>query len=269
MKHLAILLLVLPLPAPTPVTPKPAGALIVIGGGRTPKEAVARAVELAGGQEAVVAILPHASQRVERGVGSAEMFREAGVAEALVLDDLTAPTSRTDLRRASLVWMPGGSQRRLMEAVEAADLTELLRERHRSGVVFGGTSAGAAVQSKLMITGKAELETVVARGTELVSGLGLWPEVIVDQHALKRRRLQRLLSAVLDHPEKVGVAIDEGTAVVVEDERLEVLGASNVVVLDARRARVAETKEGAPHAAQGVTLHLLRAGDALRLEEDD
>jgi cyanophycinase len=243
------------------------GALIVVGGGGTPPLVVQRAIELAGGAQSVVAVLPHASAREDRGQGSVEMFIEAGAGEAFLLGDLQAPGVREDLARATLVWMPGGSQNRLMDAVREADLGSLFREMHKNGVSFGGTSAGAAVQSQLMITGKAELEAIVAGGTELGKGLALWPEVIVDQHAMKRKRFNRLLSAVIDQPTKVGVAIDEKTAVIVQGSRFEVLGDSTVLVIDARNAEVPASKPGQPLAASGLSLSVLRAGMGFDLKQ--
>ena len=242
-----------------------AGALIVVGGGGTPKEVVEKAVELGGGPAAVVAVLPHASSSEERGIGSAEMFLEAGASEAYVMEDLESAEMRAFLERATLVWMPGGDQSLIMEATNAAGLTDELRAMHRRGIPFGGTSAGAAVQSGLMITGNAELEAVLAQTTELVEGLDLWDEVIVDQHFLARRRFHRLLSATLDHPDKLGVGIDERTAVIVQDHRFEVMGENSVLVIDAREAEVAATEPGKPSAATGMRLHLLRAGMSYEL----
>jgi cyanophycinase len=242
------------------------GVLIAVGGGGTPPEVVTRAIELSGGEASIVAILPHASSREERGVGSREMFEQAGAGDVVVLTELASDETRRQLARATLVWMPGGNQNRLMDAVHAAELRDELLAMYARGVNFGGTSAGAAVQSRWMITGEAELEAVVAGGTELARGLGLWEDVIVDQHALKRRRFQRLLSAVLDRPERVGVGIDERTAVVLRDGRIEVLGASAVLVVDARKARIEPAEQGAVHAARGLSLHVLRAGMGLELD---
>lgn len=246
--------------------PEQPGALIIVGGGGTPPAVVSRAIELAGGEESVVVVLPHASSREDRGVGSVEMFREAGAGEALLIDDLASPSAQSKLQRATLIWMPGGSQNKLMSAIDEASLNELLIELHASGVAFGGTSAGAAVQSGLMITGEAELEAVVAKGTKLGRGLDLWSQVIVDQHAHRRRRFNRLLSAVLDHPSKVGMAIDEKTAIIVQGRKFEVLGSSSVLVLDARDAEVEETKAGAPHGARNLAMHLLREGMGFSLD---
>jgi cyanophycinase-like exopeptidase len=57
----------------------------------------------------------------------------------------------------------------------------------------------------------------------------LWRAGIFDQHFLQRQRHNRLLSAVLDHPQMIGVGIDEATAVIVRGRTLEVVGQSAVV----------------------------------------
>ena len=52
---------------------------------------------------------------------------------------------------------------------------------------------------------------------------------MVDQHFLKRNRLERLLGLLAEHPGVVGFGIDEGTALVVRGDRLSVVGDSYVV----------------------------------------
>jgi cyanophycinase len=239
----------------------PAGHLVVVGGGPTQPEVMQRALELAGGPRAAIVVLPQASATPEAGRTSVEYWRGLGGTNVHLAVPLTNAAARAAIERASLIWMPGGSQRRLLDALTEAGLVEVIRQRHARGAVVGGTSAGAAVLSDLMITGEAEL-TGVGRGTtEVVPGLGLWPGVMVDQHFLKRQRFNRLLAAVLDHPDHVGVGIDEETAVVVSAGRWEVIGRSQVLVLDARQARHAPADDTALRpAAADVRLHVLRAG---------
>jgi cyanophycinase len=171
-----------------------------------------------------------------------------------VLDLSDAKAGVEQVRRAKLIWMGGGDQNRLMQALSKTGVPEAIREGFRGGAVVGGTSAGAAVMSKVMITGEADLDRIQAGATKTADGLGLWEGVIVDQHAVKRSRLNRLLSAVLDRPELVGVAIDEETAAVVEGARFEVMGKGCVVVVDARKAK----KEAG--GATGIVTHVLKAG---------
>src|SRR5439155_23992340 len=119
--------------------------------------------------------------------------------------------------------------------------------------------AGAAVMSQIMLTGDSVVGSLTD-GIKTGEGLGLWSGVIIDQHYLRRARFNRLLNAVLDHPECVGVGIDECTAVIVEGRSFEVLGNSNVIVIDARKATRPQGKKGDPEAAANVSLQVLRAG---------
>ncbi|MFO7769577.1 MAG: cyanophycinase [bacterium] len=264
---LAALILLLMGCDPSPVSSgseeaeEPAGHLVVVGGGGTPPSVVARALELAGGPSARVSVLPQASSREEAGEGTVEMFMEAGGVDAAVvrLDTLEGALDR--LRSSDLIWMPGGSQNRFMEAVRETPVPSVMRQRYREGAVVGGTSAGAAVQSGRMITGDADLEAIRAGATETVAGLGLWAEVIVDQHFLARQRISRLFAAVLDHPDLLGIGIDERTAVVRGPGSFEVMGEGAVMVIDAREATVPVTETGAPYAARRVEVHLLREGE--------
>ena len=120
------LLAVLCLPSLAPAQP---GALVVVGGGGTGPEIVAKALELSGGKHAIVAVLPQSSALADAGEDSVEMWLEAGAAEAanVTFDDRSAAASA--LRRATLIWMPGGDQNRFMKAIE-----DTWRPTFRSGV---------------------------------------------------------------------------------------------------------------------------------------
>jgi cyanophycinase len=243
--------------------------LVIVGGGGTTPEMVARALELARGPQTKVVVLPQASESEQRGEDSAQMWRDAGAAEVVNLSDLSdRGRAVAELERADLVWFSGGDQSKLTAALAAADLTELVRRRAREGVTFGGTSAGAAVMSPLMITGEGRdpLTSLAPGATELVEGLGLWPGTIVDQHFVARQRNNRLLGAVLDHPDHVGFGIDERTALVVVGDQIEVLGEGAVVVVDARRASGEPPGPEKVSASRGLELHVLRSGMRHRLE---
>ena len=112
----------------------------------------------------------------------------------------------------------------------------------------------------------ADLEVAKNGGTALGEGLHLLEDAIVDQHFLKRRRFARLLSAVLDNPSLVGIGVDERTAAIVHAGAIEVVGEGQVLVVDAREAKVERCEPGARHAATGMRLDLLRAGSRLRID---
>ncbi len=241
-----------------------AGALVVVGGGGIGPEIVGRTLELSGGKKAIVAVLPQSSAEPDAGDSSVKMWLEAGAKEAakIAFDN---PEAAAVLRRATLIWIPGGDQNRFMKAIEGTGLADVIRERHRAGVTVGGTSAGAAVLAEAMFTGDADLKSITAGATVIAKGLGVWPEVLIDQHFLKRQRDNRLISAVLDRPALVGVGIDEATAVVVKGSTFEVIGRSSVVVIDARKAQVDKPAPGTLASGRGLTLAVLRAGQTYSL----
>ena len=241
------------------------GPLIVVGGGGTGPEIVAKALELAGGKEAIVAVLPQASAEPDAGDSSVQMWLEAG-AKAAAKIAFTDSGAAAALRRATLIWMPGGDQNRFMKAIAGTGLDDLIRERHRADVAVGGTSAGAAVIADAMFTGDADLKSLTAGATVTARGLGLWPEALIDQHFLKRQRDNRLISAVLDRPALVGVGIDEATAVIVKDGAFDVIGKSSVVVIDARAAHVEKAAPGALVSGRDIKVSILRSGQHYSLK---
>jgi cyanophycinase len=253
MTLLAGILLIASLVAQSP------GAIVAVGGGGTTHKIVSRTLELAGGRAAVVVVLPQSSELPEAGDSSVKMWLDAGAKSARKLD-FKDPSARGALEAATLIWIPGGDQNRFMKAIGGTGLDDVIRARQRAGTVVGGTSAGAAVLSELMITGEADLKSLTAGKTELAKGLALWPAGIFDQHFLQRQRHNRLLSAVLDHPQMIGVGIDEATAVIVREGTLEVIGQSAVVILDPRRAKIESAAAGAVVAASGVVTSVLREG---------
>ena len=242
-----------------------AGAIVAVGGGGTTDAIVAKTLELAGGKSAVVAVLPQSSAVEGAGDSSVKMWLEAGAKEARKID-FADPGAKAALERSTLIWMPGGDQNRLMKAIDGTGLDEVIRGRHRAGAVVGGTSAGAAVLSKLMITGAADLKVLTAKGTELAKGLAIWEAGIFDQHFLQRQRNNRLLSAVLDNPGMIGVGIDEATAAIVHNGQIEAIGRSAVVVFDSRPARVERSDPGGVVAGTGLITSVLRDGMKLSLK---
>jgi cyanophycinase len=252
---------------PSPVVAAATGALVAVGGGETNDAIVARTLELAGRRNAIVAVLPQSSALPDAGESSVETWKKAGARDARTVGFDDREAARRAIESATLIWMPGGDQNRFMSTIAGTGLDDLIRARHAAGVTVGGTSAGAAILSKVMLTGDADLESVDSGTTITAPGLGLWPDVIVDQHFLKRQRESRLISAIIDHPTLVGVGIDEGTAVIVQGTQIEVVGKSAVIVIDPRGAKMAPSASSPVAAATGLTFHVLRSGMTLDLAQ--
>lgn len=238
----------------------PKGTLVVVGGGTTTVEIADKTIELAGGKSAKVAIIAEANP--ESGPGSMAMWQRAEAAKVNVIDVKQPALAKKILSEADLIWMPGGLQGVFMNSVRGSGIEEAVRDRYRQGAVVAGTSAGAAVMSKIMIGGISDLNSLKAGTAPYLTGggLGLWPEVIVDQHFLQKGRFNRLALATLDHPDLIGIGIDEETAAVVHGHQFEVIGENNVTVIDARKASHEHLVTGEPAAARDMKVHILRRG---------
>jgi cyanophycinase len=242
----------------------PKGKLVIVGGGGTTDEIVERALALAGGKDARMLIVPQAAEDDKKsGEDSKKYWMDKGATHVDILDPTDEKAGLELVAKADFIWMPGGDQVRLVDHLAKTALPAAMRKRYQDGAVVGGTSAGAAVMSNVMVIGgdKADLKSVRSGGTETTEGFGFWPAAIVDQHFVKRQRFTRLLACVLDHPDLVGVGIDEKTAVVVADGHCEVIGESTVLVLDARAAQKRAAKAGETLSASGLQLNGLHRGD--------
>jgi cyanophycinase len=214
--------------APTPSSPVP-GSLVICGGGRTPSDVRDRFVELAGGSQARIVVIPTASELADGPDADKklDMWRGHKVADLSLLH--TRSRKRADdpsfvkpLLAATGVWFTGGRQWRVTDAYLGTLVEKLVKDLLARGGVVGGTSSGAAIMSGLMIRrGFPEVE--VGPGFGFVTG------TVIDQHFIARSRQQRLMNVLEQHPGLFGLGIDESTAVVVQGRRLSVLGESQVI----------------------------------------
>jgi cyanophycinase len=119
-----------------------------------------------------------------------------------------------------------------------------------------------------MITGGGTGLRVQPDTVELGKGFGLLPDLIIDQHFSQRDRMGRLLAAVGQEPERLGVGIDEDTAIAVTRNQVEVLGSGQVFFLDASRlvANGIEERRGRRlFTLSEITMHVLVEGDRFDL----
>ena len=235
------------------------GGLVVVGGGGTPAEARERFVTWAGGREARIVVVPSASASADRDDTAFESWlepwRKFELAELVAVHPSTQGSHDADrdaLRRATGVWFSGGSQSRIAERFVGKDLERLVLDVVQRGGVVGGTSAGAAIQSRVMIAqGREEPEIAV--------GLDLLPGSIIDQHFVARNRIGRLRKAVAAHPGRFGIGIDEGTAILVRGRTIEVVGSSTATLVLAATARREELVQSLAAGAVADLTSLRRA----------
>jgi cyanophycinase len=251
------------------------GKLFIIGGGSRPPELIQRLIGESGVMDSgYTLVLPMASAYEDTAIFySSRQFTEQGVSPVYaVCSEMIRqdPDSVVSLvGRASLIYISGGAQDRFMESIEGTGIEEAIKDAYHKGATIAGTSAGAAVMSRQMITGDqkkhpvytGDFETIEANNIELIHGLGLVDEAIIDQHFIKRQRLNRLISVCLENPGMTGIGIDESTALLVKDGHGEVVGKSQVIVLRHPRA---ETKiVNGLLGGEGMELSVYLPGDTI------
>jgi cyanophycinase len=160
-----------------------------------------RFMELAGGNQARIAIIPTASEEAqEAGERYIKVFRKLGAAEADWLrvekrDDANSEAALELLRNATGIFITGGDQARLVALLAGTLVMECIRDRNAHGVVVAGTSAGASIVSAHLMSGGTGLagnsnDAAARKGmVELVAGFGLLQDIIVDQHFSQRGRM--------------------------------------------------------------------------------
>ncbi len=201
------------------------GTLAIVGGGSIP-ESVTETLRRVAGDNGSVVVLPDASEDADEAAKSAvEWLTKSGFSDRsrLIVGKASDPASLESLATARAVWICGGQQRRLADAWKGKPIEQKLRDVLSRGGMIAGTSAGAAIMSRLMI----------AQGNpvpEMSEGWDLMPDVIIDQHFTERERLPRLQHAVQNHPARLGMGIDEGTVVFCSGRTMKIAGAGTVTI---------------------------------------
>lgn len=256
--------------------PQPTTTTIMVIGGAEDKvhgrEILHTFFTRAGANNAQIAIIPCAS-REPAAIGGRyqSIFEDMGAKGIQILDIRERsqgedPIWESYLEGCTGVFMTGGDQLRLCSLIADTPLMEKIRLQVQLGqIVLAGTSAGAAVMGHHMIAGGGSGESPNRSLVDMATGLGIIPDVIVDQHFQNRNRMARLLSAIASHPDRVGVGIDEDTCAMFEgDSFIRVMGKGTVTIIDP--GEIGYTNEplvGAtdPLSLSNLRLHILCHGD--------
>jgi cyanophycinase len=256
---------------------KATGKLFIIGGGDRTEAMMNELVDLAGIRaEGYAYILPMASSAPDSSIiWAKEDFSIIGIKKVFGFNFLkgeTPPTPQLDsLRNAKLIYISGGDQSRFMSAIINTPVMDDILKAYRNGSVIAGTSAGAAVMSKKMITGNQKKHTETESGfvtiesgnIEIKQGLGFLTDVIIDQHFIKRQRLNRLVAAAIENPEELCVGIDESTAIIVDGNYATVTGNNQVIVIK-NKGKIKNVKNGLL-GTEGLQLSVYLPGQKFRL----
>jgi cyanophycinase len=212
--------------------------LVLFGGGKFPEAGVKRFVAYAGGEKSRILVIPWASERSPTEVLN-DMKADMTMFPELTYE-LAPPAKEMGTRRdeflkqldaAGGVFFSGGDQVRITEVLKDKVVYDAIHQRYNKGKAFAGTSAGTAVMSQTMITGNGNFEVIAQGAAETASGLGFVNSIVLDQHFIKRQRLNRLMSVLLTSTERCGLGVDEKAAVSLENGRqAEVLGTDSVIL---------------------------------------
>jgi len=202
-----------------------------------------RFITMSGGQRARVAVCATASSLGDEITDLYEkVFYELGAQEVLSVRPVNraeadAPVATKAIEGATGIFFTGGNQARLSAVLRGTALGDTVTMMYREGAVVAGTSAGASVVSEHMVALGATGETPKQRMASLAQGLGLLPDIVVDQHFSQRGRFGRLLALVAASPNLLGMGVDEDTAAIVTDETvMEVYGRGSVFLAEADHA---------------------------------
>ena len=253
------------------------GFIIPIGGAEEKEHdprILKRFVELCGGRDADIVVIPTASRLKDTGARYEQIFTDLGAGRVTALDfdtrrDCFERGRLERIEEASGIFFTGGNQLRLTTILGGTPLAKLLRSLNARGVHTAGTSAGASFLSEHMIAFGAEGAVPTLGCVSLAPGLGLTNRFIIDQHFRPRDRLGRLLSALAFNPFSVGLGLDEDTAAFIgPDNLLEVEGKGGITVVDAANIEysgIDDTDPGQPICMLGLTVHILVAGASFNL----
>jgi len=243
------------------------GELLLIGGGKRVPVLLKKIVEMSKGN---VLIVPYASEIPEEVAEAVQgELLNAGANKVNVIDCRDEEFCLNQIKNTNLVFFTGGDQNLLLKKMKDTKAFELIQKRFADNLHLSGTSAGTAIMSEVMLTGspKAPYEEMTGLHPNMVettNGFGFVTKFIVDQHFLVRMRQDRLQSVVFDHPSLIGVGIDEATAIHIDgNENFTVLGASDVMIYDARKANITINQQN-EYEATNVIMKRLKPGQSFR-----
>ncbi len=237
-------------------------SLVIIGGALRydNAEVFNRMIQLSGGEGANICVFPTASGSPEKnGQRSVDAFKAFGANPIFIpvavknldvdySEAVKDPALVQQVKNCTGIYFIGGDQGRITQALysptgERTPMLDAIWEVFNKGGMIGGSSAGAAIMSTTMFKDAVDvLSTMklgVEEGSSIDRGLGfIGSDVFIDQHFLTRGRFARALVAMLQKGYKLGIGVDENTALVVTpaDGNVEVIGYKGAMVLDLAEA---------------------------------
>lgn len=203
-----------------------------------------------------------------------KVFREIGVKniEFLNIDDRSESYLEENIeliKDSKLIFFTGGDQLKITSLIGGTPLNKTLMDGMQNGKIIVGTSAGASVMSGTMILEGESEESPKKYSINMCPGLGLIENVVIDQHFSQRGRIGRLLTAIAENPEYLGIGIDEDTAIVVDERKIiKVIGNGAIYIIDGsliNHTNISEQYRNKTLSIFNVKLHVLIKGNRFDL----
>ena len=247
------------------------GSLVIVGGGALPESVVNRFIELAGGPDAKIIVIPTAGGKdsYNNNAGGAETLRSFGAKNVTVVhtNDSAEANSKEfvkSIKDATGIWFGGGRQWRLVDAYGGTKTEEAFHEILGNGGVIGGSSAGATIQGSYLARGDTKNNQIMMGDHE--QGFAFIKNIAIDQHVIARNRHFDMFDILKNKPELLGLSVDESTAVVVQGNTFEVLGESYVIIFDGSFwSREGSDLKNLP--PQNELFYFLRDGDKYNMKK--
>jgi cyanophycinase len=268
------------------VPPRPSGHLMIIGGAdRLDPEArlaklfvqMAERAEANSAQRNIVLITTATRHPEILTNDYVNIYKRLGISRARILtpyirnrDEAMDPRNAAIVREAAGIFITGGDQYALTQALDRTLVEEAIREAYGHGAVVAGTSAGATAMGRPMIVaggGGGELRKGMVQMSHGLAWAG--DDLIIDTHFGARGRFPRLASVVAEHPHALGVGIDENTCLLMDhDGRALVIGVGVVYFVDASNTDLdtaPRVRTGQPISVSALNVHILAAGQEYNL----
>jgi cyanophycinase len=215
---------------------------MVVGGGSMGSELYAKFIELSGGRDALIVVVPTAGGNATypSEVGSSRALKNAGAKNVVVLHTTDKRLADTDsfvapLKRAGAVWFDGGRQYHLVDSYAGTKTEREFQNVLARGGIIGGSSAGASILGSYMVRGAPSNDNFIISFPGYETGFGYLRGVGIDQHVVARMRLRDLADSLMPkHPELLGISEDEGTAWLVRRDEAEIMGRNKAFVYGGR-----------------------------------
>ena len=257
---------------------KVSGNLIIIGGAEDKegdKEILKRVAKYIDPENEKLIIATIATEYPEKSYQNYKnVFSDLGIKNIDKLDISTREDAFDNknvelINNSNLLFFTGGDQLRITSMIGGSPVYAAVKELCDNGGLIAGTSAGASVMSDTMIVQGEDDESPHKCTLKMSPGLGLVNNIIIDQHFAQRGRIGRLLTAIAQNPEVLGVGIDEDTAIVVSDKgTAEVIGSGAVYFIDGSSidySNVSEQYSDEVLSMFNVKLHVLKEGNRFNL----